>query len=231
MEFCPCQPDQVRLIHMGYIGGSPMYPELAFSLRLLRLHDSIWKYCSIRTDPFARALELFHRPTHLFLEDITLKVFLFGLIFFLLFFLFISYFSFILPKPYPQTRRWGRSLSAAVDGYRHIIRLKKELEVRALKLTSIEKLRANCPRCFGPSDVCKIKEEPDYIVCIDGNFQQRRHKDASVEHHEIEIKYPTLFLHPNHVKLWESNVSGGPSDDAPVSKTSLSFFSSFFFDN
>lgn len=121
--------------------------------------------------------------------------------------------------PHHQTRRWDRSLSCAVDAYRRIIRFQQDLQVRAMKLTSIEKLRANCPRCFGPTDACKIEEEPDYIACIDVNFQQRRHKVASVEHHEIEIKYPTIFLHPNQVNNWEANASGGQSDDAPVSQT------------
>ena len=106
-----------------------------------------------------------------------------------------------------------------MDAYRHILRLKEDLEVRALNLSSIEKLAANCPRCFGPSDACKKEEEPDYIVCIDGNFQQRRHKDASVEHSEIEIKYPKPFLHPNQVKEWESIDLRALSDDSPVRST------------
>ena len=106
-----------------------------------------------------------------------------------------------------------------MDAYRHILRLKQDLEVRALNLSSIEKLGSNCPRCFGPTDACKIDEEPDYIVCIDGNFQQRRHKDASVEHSEIQINYPKPFLHPSQVKQWESVDAGVSSNDAPVRPT------------
>ncbi|KAH9808509.1 hypothetical protein DFH28DRAFT_909292 [Melampsora americana] len=58
--FCSCQPDQVRLIFMGYIRGSPVQPEMVFSLRLLRLHNIIWKFCCVQTHPFAQALDDFH---------------------------------------------------------------------------------------------------------------------------------------------------------------------------
>lgn len=60
--FCACQPDQVRLIRMGYIGGSPIHPNTAFSLRLIRFHHMIWKHCSIRFQPFAYALDAFLDP-------------------------------------------------------------------------------------------------------------------------------------------------------------------------
>lgn len=62
VEFCSCQPDQVRLIHMGYLGGSPIHPNTAFSLRLIRLHHELWKHCSIRFQPFSFALDAFLDP-------------------------------------------------------------------------------------------------------------------------------------------------------------------------
>ena len=119
-----------------------------------------------------------------------------------------------------QPHRWGRSLSSAVDAYRHMIRLKQDLETRAMKLSPIEKLSANCPRCFGPHNEPKKADEPDYIGCIDGNFQQRRHMEASVEISQIEVQYPNLFLHPNQVKKWE-NRNGLSSNNAPVRITLL----------
>ncbi|EGG04643.1 uncharacterized protein MELLADRAFT_88711 [Melampsora larici-populina 98AG31] len=50
--FCKCTPDQVRLIRMGYIGGSPIYPQTAYSIRLLRLHHALWKYCTVRVQGY-----------------------------------------------------------------------------------------------------------------------------------------------------------------------------------
>ncbi|KAA1115959.1 hypothetical protein PGTUg99_025740 [Puccinia graminis f. sp. tritici] len=57
VEFCDCQVDQVRLIQMGYIGTSPKFPRTAFSIRLLRLHDIIWKNCAVSITPFAKAID------------------------------------------------------------------------------------------------------------------------------------------------------------------------------
>jgi hypothetical protein len=51
--------DQVRLIRMGYIGGSPVHPQVAYSIRLLRLHHSLWKYCTVRTQGFTLGLDEF----------------------------------------------------------------------------------------------------------------------------------------------------------------------------
>lgn len=60
IQFCSCQfSDQTRLIYMGYIGGSPKYPQTAFSIRLLRFYHLLWKFCSTRRGPFARALDEF----------------------------------------------------------------------------------------------------------------------------------------------------------------------------
>ncbi|KAH9819534.1 hypothetical protein DFH28DRAFT_1093566 [Melampsora americana] len=185
VDFCACQPDQVCLIQLGYIGGSPTQPEIAFSLRLLRLHDALWRFCSIRTHPFAQALEFFHREALGFVEDINKK-----------------------------PRRWGRQFSCAVDAYRRLFQVKEDLESRAMNLSKKEKLGTNCPRSFADNAYTKKDGEPDYVVCIDGNFQQRRHKSASVEVSEIEIRYPKLFLHPNQVNKWE-NIHSHSSNDVP----------------
>ncbi|KAH9820123.1 hypothetical protein DFH28DRAFT_826355, partial [Melampsora americana] len=59
IQFCDCSSDQVRLMRMGYIGGSPVHPQTAYSIRLLRLHHAMWKYCTVRTQGFALALDSF----------------------------------------------------------------------------------------------------------------------------------------------------------------------------
>lgn len=65
ISFCKCTLDQVSLIRMGFIGGSPIAPRTAYSIRLLRLHHTIWKYCCVRTQGFSLALDEFldaHSP-------------------------------------------------------------------------------------------------------------------------------------------------------------------------
>lgn len=59
VRFCPCQPDAVRLLQLGYIGASPAFPSTAFSLRLLRMHHVLWKRCAVRLAPFSQAIDEF----------------------------------------------------------------------------------------------------------------------------------------------------------------------------
>lgn len=55
--FCNCHSDPVRLLKLGYIGASPVFPQTAFSIRFLRMHYIFWKYCAVATQPFALALD------------------------------------------------------------------------------------------------------------------------------------------------------------------------------
>ncbi|KAH9821528.1 hypothetical protein DFH28DRAFT_824875, partial [Melampsora americana] len=66
-------------------------------------------------------------------------------------------------------------------------------------LTPLELLASNCPRCFGPAGASRIQKGPQFVVCVDGNFQQQRHESASKNIEEIEILTPSLFMHPNDV--------------------------------
>ncbi|KAH9813697.1 hypothetical protein DFH28DRAFT_1128352 [Melampsora americana] len=173
--FCDCLPDQVRLIRMGYIGGSPIHPETAFSIRLLRLHHSLWKYCTVRTQGFSLGFDEFLDPAN----------------------------PLLLVSGTSEPQRWRRPFSLAVDAYRKMLQNEEELTMRALSLTTMERLAMNCPRCFGPLQANPDSDEPDYIVCVDGNFQHRRHKAASREHEEIGVSMPSLFVDPQKVEEWE----------------------------
>lgn len=175
INFCSCTPDQVRLIRMGFIGGSPVYPEVAYSIRLLKLHHHLWKYCTVRTQGFALALdESLDASNPLILVDET-----------------------------NEPRLWRRTMSLAIDAYRHMMRMEEELAIRALLLTSLQLLAQICPRCFGPLQENDEPDECDYVVCCDGNFQHRRHKAASREYDEKEVVMPPLFIHPDTLAKWD----------------------------
>ncbi|KAH9812018.1 hypothetical protein DFH28DRAFT_899824 [Melampsora americana] len=177
--FCDCVPDQVRLIRMGYIGGSPKHPEAAFSIRLLRFHHTMWNYCTVRTQGFTLALdEYLDAACPLILVSGT--------------------------SGKNEPRRWRKPFSSAVDAYRQMLQNQDDLTIRALELTTMERLALNCPRCFGPLQDNPDIDEPDYIVCLDGNFQHRRHKLASQEYDEKEVKVPHLFIDPAKVAAWET---------------------------
>ncbi|KAH9813458.1 hypothetical protein DFH28DRAFT_896569 [Melampsora americana] len=179
VTFCNCTSDQVRLVRKGYIGGSPVYPETAYSIRLLRFHHILWKYCTVRTQGFALALDEFLDASNVL----------------------------ILAEGSNKPRRWRRTFSLAIDAYRHMLRLEDKLSIKSLKMTPLEQLAKNCPRCFGPLQDYAIdnndQDEAHYVVCVDGNFQHRRHKAASQEYKENEIMIPSLFIDPKKIVDWE----------------------------
>ncbi|KAH9818794.1 hypothetical protein DFH28DRAFT_887751 [Melampsora americana] len=151
VEFCSCTPDQVRLINQGYLGGTPKNPETAFSLRLLRFYHTAWKYCHSNIQPFSLMIDEF----------------------------LDAYNPLILVPGTYEPRLWRKPLIGAVYCYRQLLKGIEVLEVRGLQLTPLEQLAANCPRCFGPPGASSIQKGPQYVVCVDGNFQQRRQESAT----------------------------------------------------
>ncbi|WAR60056.1 hypothetical protein PtB15_11B698 [Puccinia triticina] len=71
-----------------------------------------------------------------------------------------------------------------------------------LQLTKHDKWASKCPRCFGPSqNETKANEaEPDVMIAMDGNFQQRHYAYASKDNPR-EDQYPHSFLPPSKVHL------------------------------
>lgn len=59
VKFCACKADSVRLLLMGFIGGTAKNPVTAYSIRLLRLFHMLWKKCWVRLTPFCLAIEEF----------------------------------------------------------------------------------------------------------------------------------------------------------------------------
>ncbi|KAH9815933.1 hypothetical protein DFH28DRAFT_1082168 [Melampsora americana] len=49
----------VRLIRMGFIGGTPTQPCTVFSFQMSHLQRTLWKYSSVRLTPFVEALDKF----------------------------------------------------------------------------------------------------------------------------------------------------------------------------
>lgn len=78
-----------------------------------------------------------------------------------------------------------------------------QLEQEALQHLDMDRLAGTCPRCFGAVVPGKTAIEPTNVVCIDGNFQQRRHLAASVEQPGAFVDHPALFLPPSKVVEWE----------------------------
>lgn len=69
---------------------------------------------------------------------------------------------------------------------------------RSLHLTEKDKLASICPPCYGPGLGHLPPGEASHVVCLDGNFQHRRHLAASIERGGIIT--PNLFLDPKVVE-------------------------------
>lgn len=98
--------------------------------------------------------------------------------------------------------------------------------VLALKLTVLGQLAGICPACFGPGVEALPNGEPDVMVCVDCNFQHRRHLAASVE--STAPTTPSLFIPPDDLeamrksmdsKAWDTNSTKRQSSEMVVSKT------------
>ncbi|KAH9808123.1 hypothetical protein DFH28DRAFT_1088139 [Melampsora americana] len=178
VDFCSCQSEASRLVSMGLIGGTAKQPRTAFSIRLIRLYHLLWKFCSIGLAPFCQALDEF----------------------------LDAFNAMVLVAKANKPREWRKPFTSAVDAYREMIRREGELSIVVLKLTALEQLASNCPRCFGPEVPGKRPSEPDVIVSLDGNFQHRRHKAASAEWRSETTVTPSLFLPPDFIEEWDSRI-------------------------
>ncbi|KAH9817296.1 hypothetical protein DFH28DRAFT_890180 [Melampsora americana] len=179
---CDCTSDLIRLINMGYVGTCPLRPRTAVSIRLLRFHHMLWKYSSVRLAPFVECLDEF-LDAH-------------NTIFFV--------------QGSDQRRDLRKCISQAVDVYREMIRLEEELTTRALRSSPLDELADNCPSCFGPNIAGKRHTEPDLMICLDANFQQRRHLAASAAWRGDTGILPSLFMDPADVKRWKDRMELRP---------------------
>ncbi|OAV96752.1 hypothetical protein PTTG_26238 [Puccinia triticina 1-1 BBBD Race 1] len=101
-------------------------------------------------------------------------------------------------SPLILVRQWRKTLSSSVDAYREMLRREQLLSEEMLQMSALDQLADICPKCFGPLVGGKKPHEPDYIVCMDGKFQHRRHKAASNE--VLPVKTPGLFVKPEDVE-------------------------------
>ncbi|KAH9814031.1 hypothetical protein DFH28DRAFT_1083085 [Melampsora americana] len=167
---------------MGYFPASPSHPRTAFSIRLLLFHHILWKYCSVRMQGFSLALE----------EYLDAKN------------------PLMLSTKTGRPREWRKPLTYAVRAHRQVLSLIRRKETEILQLSQLEQLASNCPRCFGPPvDKTPDPDEPHIILCVDGNFQHKRHLAASHEIPGHNPEPPELFMDPERVDKMAVAMAGG----------------------
>ncbi|KAH9825270.1 hypothetical protein DFH28DRAFT_21067 [Melampsora americana] len=173
--FCNCTSDPVRLIYYGYFASTPTRPQTAFSIPLVQLHHQIWQFSTISATAMMEAIVAFHDSRSK--ERLTVRT---G-----------KYTSRNLRRPFTQ----------AIDLHRRILTLQSKIHDDLLEVRTVDKWAAKCPRCFGPShgEYKESPDEPDVILAMDGNFQQRHQIHASKDT-PLDSDYPTSFLPPAEIE-------------------------------
>jgi hypothetical protein len=174
VPFCVCTPDVIRLIHYGYIASSPDIPRTAFSIRLLQFHDFLWQSAVVSASSFVQALSRFletRSSTPLYARGSKYR-----------------------------KRNLRVPFSHSVDLFARIQVLQKKIIDDGLEHASTDQWANKCPRCFGPREheVKADAQEPDFIIALDGNFQQRHYAYASKDN-PPESKYPSSFIPPSKI--------------------------------
>lgn len=89
----------------------------------------------------------------------------------------------------------------AADIYRQILLNQQTLLEEGLRFTSLDISAEQCSRCFGPAEGEEktSPNEPDFIIAMDGNFQQRHQTHASKDTPQ-EDQYPPFFIRPSQLE-------------------------------
>ncbi|KAA1115991.1 hypothetical protein PGTUg99_031009 [Puccinia graminis f. sp. tritici] len=174
VTFCKCIPDVIRLIHYGYFAASAEKPRTAFSIRLIQYHHFMWQTSVISVSAFVKGLSAFldTRSTRpMFARSV-----------------------------HYRKRNLRIPFSYATDLYCRILVLEKKILNDGLQLTNTDHWANKCPCCFGPNiDEVKVDpNEPDFIIAIDGNFQQRHYAHSSKDNPR-EDQYPPSFIQPSKI--------------------------------
>ncbi|POW13287.1 hypothetical protein PSHT_07824 [Puccinia striiformis] len=177
--FCPCTPDPVRLLANGYLASTPVFPQTAFSLRLLNFYDLLWNICNSHITSFAKVLQRWN-------ETMSMRL--------------------CVKNSSTKPRELRRNLSASIDAYRKLKSMQQTLVRTVTSITKQDELaQQSCPACFGvvlPAN--HSMHQPDnhkIYICLDANFQQRHHERSSKNY--IKIESQPLFIPPEDIQ--ESN--------------------------
>ncbi|KAH9820410.1 hypothetical protein DFH28DRAFT_1121694 [Melampsora americana] len=97
-------------------------------------------------------------------------------------------------------RELRKPLTQSIDLHQRIMYHKELLYVKGLNFSSLELYAQKCARCFGPREgETKISpDEPNVIICADGNFQHRHYAYASKDN-PAEHDYHSSFLLPSQI--------------------------------
>ncbi|PLW11649.1 hypothetical protein PCANC_21650 [Puccinia coronata f. sp. avenae] len=173
ITFCKCIPEVIRLMYHGYIASSAKVPRTAFSIPLIQLHHQIWQVSTISASGFTKALMSFLDDRHK---------------------------QPLLGRGSDKSRQLRMPFTHSIDLYSRILILKDALYQEGLSMTSNQRWSEKCPQCFGPREHKQKAHanEPDFIMAMDGNYQQRHYAHASKDS-PTDSQYPPSFLPPGKI--------------------------------
>ncbi|EFP76003.2 uncharacterized protein PGTG_01334 [Puccinia graminis f. sp. tritici CRL 75-36-700-3] len=187
--FCACTPDPVHLLASGYLASTPVFPQTAFSVRLLNFYDILWNICNAHTTPFAKVLQRWNESRSIRLHA----------------------------KNSTKARELRRNLVAAIDAYRTLKDMQQKLVQNMTSINRQEVLaQQSCPACFGVALQDPNPAEPPpadsadnhkVFICLDGNFQHRHHERASKNY--IGIQNQSLFVRPEEIDVSNQEIREG----------------------
>ncbi|KAA1070014.1 hypothetical protein PGTUg99_004216 [Puccinia graminis f. sp. tritici] len=187
--FCACTPDPVHLLASGYLASTPVFPQTAFSVRLLNFYDILWNICNAHTTPFAKVLQRWNESRSIRLHA----------------------------KNSTKARELRRNLVAAIDAYRTLKDMQRKLVQNMTSINRQEVLaQQSCPACFGVALQDPNPAEPPpadsadnhkVFICLDGNFQHRHHERESKNY--IGIQNQSLFVRPEEIDVSNQEIREG----------------------
>ncbi|PLW05847.1 hypothetical protein PCASD_23757 [Puccinia coronata f. sp. avenae] len=183
-EFCTCTPDPVHLLANGYVASTPVFPQTAFSVRLLNFYDLLWNLCNSHATPFVKVLQRWN-------ESISIR---------------------LCGKNTIKPRVLRRNFVASVDVYRVLRNMRQKLVESVTSTTNQEQLaQRSCPACFGVALPVTNGTQPNdnnkVFICLDGNFQHRHHERASRNY--VSLQNQRLFIPPEDIQLANTEIREG----------------------
>ncbi|OAV93947.1 hypothetical protein PTTG_08601 [Puccinia triticina 1-1 BBBD Race 1] len=181
ITFCSCTPDTIHLLGHGYLSSTPLFPQTAFSIRLLNFYDILWNICNSHVTPFTEVIRRWN-------ESRSIR---------------------LCCKNSAKPRDLRRNLSGAVDAYRKMKAMQRELVHTVTSVTKQDRLaQQSCPACFGRAAVvtnpCQSEDNNKVFICMDGNFQHCHHEQAEKTHLPLEV--PQVFISPEEIKACDKQI-------------------------
>ncbi|KAJ7580921.1 hypothetical protein C8J56DRAFT_1057894 [Mycena floridula] len=184
IKLCTCTPIPVQLLNVGLFACAPQFPSLAVDVNMLEFVSKLFVHTAPNSTAWTATLEDFLRDRQFQLGPPD-----------------------VLRKRFSAALQWYTSL---VDHVNLIVKdtIRDLGAPRHNDDSASDYLQGRCPLCFGNIKAGHGEMLADVIVCMDGNFTQKRTADQKGD--DVNM-YPrthpdSVFVSPQDVKAMEEYV-------------------------